>query len=433
MDEYKESMNRILPSESFISETEALMKKIRDENETKEINEQTKENIKTGDISIDFAANDRTARIKKWTIGLSSMAAALVCIFAISSSNSADVKEGMVTDSYSGEISVETAAETETEIVTAAETTVTESAYETTFPETSAVTLPPENRDEDENPQAEKSEKSHDRDEKIKSDSAPEGRGADGANSMGGENFTEPPAPAADESPESTISVYAVDERVTFTVSGEISEETTSGSNGLMDYQPPVYVDYSWQDEEEIVDEETVGDYSGYFYSDHYEEAPETNAPIMLLSASEENFYMDADAVYVPDSISEMNEGEYFLTVEAGFDSYSGNDSGLLVGAVSEEIHDDTESSDIISTIAAVSEDCQSAFSENEQTMNNYRYSVKVCSSDKNEGEEILFEIRYDKNTLMINRYDNGTVSSEIYYLEEDDYEALNSLFEKML
>ncbi len=32
MDEYKESMNRILPSESFISETEALMKKIRDEN-----------------------------------------------------------------------------------------------------------------------------------------------------------------------------------------------------------------------------------------------------------------------------------------------------------------------------------------------------------------------------------------------------------------
>lgn len=443
MNEYNNSMNKIVPSESFISETEALMRKLRDEQN--ECSNDTKENPLPEEVKrIDISANAKTIRMKKWTIGLSAAAAVMVCAVSLNVYNRTQVETSMTQD-VETEVSETTASAETTAPVSEGEdeasATTTASAAEI-IEETSAVTTASEIIKEEDKENDTKNEQRNNGSDKQSSDSnddeqdpdfgaePSESHGVDAVNTVDDNikpvEYTEPVSPTEGE-PMPSETVYT---GWNWNDPSDYIEEEEPESDVDTEYGAPVWVP-SFIDEsleEEVSDED--------FYDEAEEEADDysvsetsyNTAPAYTLDVSFKSSLSGADDVYVPDSISDLDEGEYYISAEAGFDEVNDSTGQLIASGGTTFSETDVEkNSGIIAVILSVTEGKGQYHYDEETKMYDYRFKLTIYSADKSENNAKLFEIIFNKGELVINRYDNRTVSSEKYILTDEEYNRLDS------
>ncbi|MCI5752006.1 MAG: hypothetical protein MR038_05900 [Oscillospiraceae bacterium] len=438
MNEYKASMNKIVPSGSFISETEALMKKIRDEQN------KTADNSKTDSLPenaqrIDISADSRTIKIKKWTMGLSAAAAVLVCAVTLNVYNKANVDSQMTKDVETevSETTVFSEAEASPETTAPAEekddiTTVVEEITETSA-ETEAPAAEEKITAETEKTPAEKTDTDTGRKDRESDSSAPEAEHSEDAPGINAANTMDegPSATVYEEESSSDDYVpYGYDHQTEY-YEDEYPEEEADDS----DYGTPVWVP-SFIDEDEVMEEEAA--------VEEYDDSGEGTVP--LVTAIDEQSYdsspvsrytldvsfstasSDADEVYVPDTISDLDSGEYYISAEAGFDEYDPVSGTFIVsnGAMFDESVTNINSS-IIDEITGLTASKSQYHCDSETKMYDYRYKITIYSADESENNAKLFEITFNNGELVINRYDNGTVSSGKYTLTAEEFEELDS------
>lgn len=97
--DYTKSMSRIMPSESFISDTEALMKKVRDEQLAQKQEAPTVPQTQTAHITMTSnASNGRKKGLRYAAAVLSTAAAAVICITAVNLASRSDDEDDMALD-----------------------------------------------------------------------------------------------------------------------------------------------------------------------------------------------------------------------------------------------------------------------------------------------------------------------------------------------
>lgn len=444
MNEYKASMNKIVPSGSFISETEALMKKIRDEQN------KTADNAKTDSLPenaqrIDISADSRAIKIKKWTMGLSAAAAVLVCAVTLNVYNKANVDSQMTKDVETevSETTVYSEAETSAETTAPAEekddiTTAAEENKETSA-ETDAAIAEEEITAETEKTPAEKTDTDNIGNDSRSDSSASEAEPSEDAPGINAANtMDEGPAVTiyeengeAEDNGSADYTDYGYDYQTEY-YDDEFFEEESADS----DYGAPVWVP-SFIDEEEVMEEDSA-------VEEYEEDSGEGTIPSVgsigeqsYDSSSVSRYTLDvsfstalsgADEVYVPDTISDLDSGEYYISAEAGFDEYDpvsgtfiGSNGATFDGAVTDI------NSSIVDEITGLTASKSQYHCDSETKMYDYRYKITIYSADESENNAKLFEITFKKGELVINRYDNGTVSSEKYTLTAEEFEKLDS------
>lgn len=451
MNEYKNSMNKIVPSETFISETEALMRKLRDEQNGKII--EKKSDAMPEDIrKIDISSNSRTIRMKKWTIGISAAAAVLVCAVSLNVYNKANVDSSMTKD-----------AETETSETTAsAETTAPAVDEETVDRETTSANdeeiaeeimaemlspdTPDEGSGEEENGSS--ADKKEQNDPERSADDAASDNNDKSNSDFGADPSEQNGINAANYVDENGEPVVYSDSDGSWdgTYDTQYSEWDRSDTDDHYEYddtdstEDPGYGSPVWVPT--FIDE-SDDDTEDYDYDDDSGEEPDLYAvagtaydtpSVYALDVSFKSAVSGADEVYVPDAISDLEEGEYYITAEAGFDDVD-ESSGQLIASEGMTFPDsDTNSnSAIIAEICRLTEDKGQYHYDEETKMYDYRYKLTIYSSDKSENNAKLFEIIFNNGELVINRYDNGTVSSEKYIITEEEYAELDSFLRTLI
>ncbi|MGN0695486.1 MAG: hypothetical protein ACI4J5_01830 [Oscillospiraceae bacterium] len=455
MNEYKASMDKIVPSGSFISETEALMKKIRDEQNGTANNTKTDALPEAGQ-RIDIDTNSRTIRIKKWTMGLSAAAAVLICAVSLNVYNKANVDSQMTRDADTE--ASESAASAETEVTAETAAPAEETAEITSVTEqeteTAPVTEEPEASEEAEAkdeltaetekaPDAKTDASEKQTDKKTEStDDISSGFGAEPSDSDRGVNavntINDAPVTVYEEEGSSddyvttTYSPYGYDHSIESFLYDDVyygEEEADSDT----EYGTPMWVP-SFSDE--ILEEDDADEES--FIGSDTEPVPVAGSFEEPYSFSSSNTYTldvsfrsaasGADEVYVPDTISDLDAGEYYISAEAGFDEYDPVSGTFIVsnGAMFDESVVGTNSS-IVNKISGLTASKSQYHFDAETKMYDYRYKLTIYSADESENNAKLFEISFKKGELIINRYDNGTVSSEKYTLTSEEYNDLDS------
>ncbi|MBQ8569615.1 MAG: hypothetical protein IJ446_10410 [Oscillospiraceae bacterium] len=423
MNEYKKSMENIVPSESFISETEALMK-------------QALAQKRAGSISSDKKRSKITVRT---TAAFSAAAAVFICIAAAGVYNNSHVDSGIVTEETvtTAETIAETVTETDTVVVseTASDTEilsdiendlpvianeysqenvpVTEAAYD----ETTAVTSADEAIEEE-----------------IEEEAAPVSFTAEmitteqnvpDTESTVTEQITEMSA-AEISVTENVITedIIAVHDFVEYddaqVEAEEAYDEGSADSSGAPLYVPPLDgYSYDSIDQEEAVEEE----------------ADESIAIPMTLSlrSYDPEMFSAVNEVYVPDYVTDLDSGSYSMTLTAGYDEFD-EETGAVISGGEVYLSSDMISynENIINTLSNVTGNSPSSHMDKESEMNNYRYKIAVNSALEDEDNALMFEITYDENVMIINRYDNGTVSSERYELSETDYNDIDTVLSSL-
>lgn len=450
MDEYRISMDKITPSASFISDTESMMKKIRDEQAAKksiDIPPQS-ETMPLMDL---FGKEARRRRIKKAAAAFSAAAAVLIAAVSLNLYNKVNIPnvDTSVTEKTVSESSGETGEEmlsavTEPEITV---TTVTSSAEDGTLLETQEIY----------------GETSQD---------ISEGDGSyDDSIDLAEEEVTAQAEPAQTEasgqkSPrnghDGVHSANIMSDSGTGTApvtypENDSGSHSDSGNDDINPNEAGYSVSESYYDAPKAEETEYDGipvyvpGFGGEGYEeDIYEEDNEESDGTPVSSYNYENvstevyslrFSYDigtenieaADKVYVPDSIFSLDGGEYYLVITPGFDDY---DPVNKTASAPQEVRvneNDTENIDfIMSSMMSAASGSDASYYDSEQRLSDYRYNIAVYSADESEDNAMLFDISFNSDCLVINRYDNGTVSSVEYAISRDEYDNSNDAVEQL-
>ncbi len=177
-------------------------------------------------------------------------------------------------------------------------------------------------------------------------------------------------------------------------------------------------------EEEECFEEEAgQSNYGGYSYgyggyggtgwtasvSNTYSASYNMNSTDMdILSAKDE--------VYVPDSIDMLDKGTYYMKVSSGKEKAD----------ISSD--DDLSLDGVIGCIDNISYNNSPVYSDKKTDMDDCRGKIEICSAQSGGGDTVMFEVMYNDEYMVINRYDNGTVSSERYTISESDVKKADSV-----
>lgn len=442
MNEYKKSMDNIVPSESFISETEALMKQALAQKRTADKISQN---------------NNRKKITFRTTAAVSAAAAVFICIAAAGVYNSSRVGSDMVTEEV---IINETVSETDivSEVTTVSEADTiyvsepvsetravsdtdpadiseTETAAETEIvnvSETNAPVITEEISDEteaaavvghDEAPVVTSSAEEVVEEAVSVSFTAETVQTEQTTQPLQTESIvTEPEISVTEE--EYDIAPHNSDENEyddALVEAEEAYDEGASDSAGAPVYVPPFDdADYGYGsiDEEEAAEETE-------------ESAP---MPITLsLKSYDPDMFSTVNEVYVPDYVTDLEIGSYNMTITAGYDEFD-EETGAIISGGDVYLSNDmiSQLERIIYTLDNVSGNSRSSHMDKESVLYNYRYKITVNSAIADEDNALLFEIAFDSNALIINRYDNGTVSSDRYDLSENDYMQIDTVLSSL-
>lgn len=445
IDEYRISMDKITPSASFISDTEALMKKIRDEQTAKksiDIPPQS-ETMPLMDL---FGKEARRRRIKKAAAAFSAAAAVLIAAVSLNLYNKVNipnvdtsVTEKTVSES-SGETGEETrSAVTEPEITV---TTVTSSAEDEIISETQ------EFYDDDIPQDLSEGDGSYDDNIDLTEEEATvqaEPAQTEASGQKGFRNGHDGVHSANIMSDGGTDTAP-----VTYPENDSVSN-SDSGNNDVMPNEANYSVSESYYaPEAEETEYDGIPVYVPGFGGEGYEEDIEETDDVLGSPYSYENISSEvyslhfsydigtenieaADKVYVPDSIFSLDSGEYYLVITPGFDDY---DPVNRTASAPQEVlvnENDTENIDfIMSSMMSAASSSDASYHDSEQRLSDYRYNIAVYSADESEDNAMLFEISFNSECLVINRYDNGTVSSVEYAISSGEYGDLNKAVEQL-
>lgn len=439
--DYTKSMSRIMPSESFISDTEALMKKVRDEQLAQKQEAPAVSQTQTAHITMTSnASNGRKKGLRYAAAVLSTAAAAVICITAVNLASRSDDEDDMALDTAP--------AATEAKI-----TEESRPAETVPMPETEAA--------ETEQPSEDKITDENDSESDFAYNTVPVEPDDIGEKTT---SFTsrEPELTAAET--ERTLSQTETEESTAAQQSKSISEKSEAAETqpsyddevsaaNYTDEQPLMaiqdtnenYCDDSVSADDSAGTMMAFGDTPMYvpdFYGvEEYETADEdieedsadggydTASPEVYTIASYEHSFAAADEVYVPDSISGLESGSYQLTISAGFDDYDEATGTVSSGAEADISADNGEElAQIMYAVETAVNGKNAVYSDSEASLPDYRYRISVYSAADGENGALLFEILYNDSTLVINRFDNGTVSSEKYLLSQTDYKQTDSI-----
>lgn len=409
MNEYKKSMENIVPSESFISETEALMKQALAEK-------------RTGNVSPDKKRSRITLRT---TAALSAAAAVFICIAAAGVYNNSRVDQDMVTEDVSADETVyQTEAISETESPSETESITVSENYDISETTSSAITgeITEETAPVYDESSVDVSEETEEEEvEEVVEDAVPVSFTADTVQTES--TVTEPVISVTEASfTDNENDIQVIDEYDDAQVEAqEAYDEGTADSAGA-----PVYVP-SFDD----------ADY-GYDSIDNEEAAEETEEsypmPMTLsLKSYNPDMFSTLNEVYVPDYVTGLDNGSYSLTVTAGYDEFD-EETGAVISGGQVYLSSDmtSQNQQIIYSVDSITAASPSSHIDKESVMYNYRYKISVNSAVADEDNALLFEIIYDSESMIINRYDNGTVSSERYELNETNYTELDTVLSSL-
>lgn len=439
--EYRSSMDKITPSGSFISETEALMKKVRDEQSAQKNNTVPvqSETMQLVDL---FSKEARNRRIKKTAAAFSAAAAVLIAAVSLNFYNKVNIPN------------VDTSV-TERTVSQSAEETAEEAPSEATEPEitVTTVTALPEEEDlpevqeffDDEPPQdvytgdvdlaeegpnvstesaqtevsgQKKPDNGHN-EVRTANHISDGGTGTEPLTAPEGDDITDLDGDSSQNETAPALDSYSVSEGI------NEDEVTDTEYNGIPVYVPGFGgIGYEEDDEES---EEAVE--SPYNYENV---TPEVYSLRFGYDIETQNIEA-ADKVYVPDSIFSLDSGEYYLVITPGFDDYDPINGTAYAPAEVKVNENDTENIELImSRMLNAASDSDASYYDSEQRLSDYRYEIAVYSADESEDNAMLFDISFNSDCLVINRYDNGTVSSVEYALSSDEYDDSNKAVEQL-
>lgn len=433
-----------MPSESFISDTEALMKKVRDEQLAQNKAAPAAPQTQTAHITMTSnASNGRKKGLRYAAAFLSTAAAAVICITAVNLASRSDDEDDMALDtapaSTEAELSAEsTAAETTAVTETTAVGSEQPSEYKTNNEDNSENgfaqnTVPVEPDDigtkttseftlEENYVTAEETERTLPQTETAESTSGQQSRSVSETNeTQDSQSSNDDDIALADYTDEQPLMAVqeTTDEYYGDNVSADDSEGTMMAFGDTPMYVPDFYGDEDYDITEE--NDETVEDIADSAY--------DASMPSVYTIASYEHSFAAADEAYVPDSISGLESGSYELTISAGFDDYDEATGTVSSGAEADISADNGEElAQILYAIETAVSGKNAVYSDSEAYLPDYRYRISVYSAADGENGALLFEILYNESTLVINRFDNGTVSSEKYSLTQTNYKQTDSI-----
>lgn len=445
--EYRSSMDKITPSASFISDTESMMKKLRDEQTAKKsIDISSPPQSETMPLIDLFSKEARRRRIKKAAAAFSAAAAVLIAVVSLNIYNKVNIPnvDTSVTEKTVSESSGDTeeatqSAVTEPEITV---TTVTSSFEDEVFSETQEIY-------DDETPQdLSEDDGSYDdgiviAEEEVTAQAEPVQTEASGQNRTRSGHDGVNSANIMSEGGTGTAPV-------TYPENDSVSN-SDSGNNDVMPNEANYSVSESYYaPEAEETEYDGVPVYVPGFGGEGYEEDIEETDDVLGSPYSYENISAEvyslhfsydigtenieaADKVYVPDSIFSLDSGEYYLVITPGFDDY---DPVNKTASAPQEVRineNDAENIDaVMSSMMSAASDSDASYYDSEQRLSDYRYNIAVYSADESEDNAMLFDISFNSDSLVINRYDNGTVSSVEYAISDDEYHNSNDAVEQL-
>lgn len=444
IDEYRISMDKITPSASFISDTESKMKKIRDEQTAKksiDILPQS-ETMPLMDL---FGKEARRRRIKKAAAAFSAAAAVLIAAVSLNLYNKVNIPnvDTSVTEKTVSESSGETGEEmlsavTEPEITV---TTVTSFVEDETLSETQEIYDETSQNISEGDSSYDDSIDLAEEEVTVQAESAQTDvsgqksprNGHDGVNSAnimsdsgtGTAPVTYPENDSGSHSDSSNNDVIPNEAGYSVSESYYAPEAEETEYDGI-----PVY----------------VPGFEGAGYEGDIEESDDVlESPYSYENVSAEVYSLQfsydigtenikaADKVYVPDSIFSLDGGEYYLVITPGFDDY---DPVNKTASAPQEVRineNDTENIDaVMSSVMSAASGSDASYYDSEQRLSDYRYNIAVYSADESEDNAMLFDISFNSDCLVINRYDNGTVSSVEYAISCDEYDNSNDAVEQL-
>lgn len=439
--DYTKSMSRIMPSESFISDTEALMKKVRDEQLAQNNAAPAAPQTQTAHITMTSnASNGRKKGLRYAAAVLSTAAAAVICITAVNLASRSDDEDDMALDTAPAATEAKITEESRpAETVPMPETEVAETeqpsedkitdendsesdfaynpvpvepddigekttAFTSQEPElTTAETERTLSRTEtEENTAAQQSRSINEKSEAAETQPSYD-------DEVSAANYT-------DEQP-----LMAIQDTNEDYYDDSVSADDSAGTMMAFGDAPMYVPDFYGVEEYETTDEDIEEDSADGGY--------DTASPAVYTIASYEHSFAAADEVYVPDSISGLESGSYQLTISAGFDDYDEATGTVSSGAEADISADNGEElAQIMYSVETAVNGKNAVYSDSEASLPDYRYRISVYSAADGENGALLFEILYNDSTLVINRFDNGTVSSEKYLLSQTDYKQTDSI-----
>lgn len=445
IDEYRISMDKITPSASFISDTERMMKKIRDEQTAKksiDIPPQS-ETMPLMDL---FGKEARRRRIKKAAAAFSAAAAVLIAAVSLNLYNKVNIPnvDTSITEKTVSESSGETGEEmlsavTEPEITV---TTVTSSAEDGTLLETQEI------YDDETSQDISEVDGSYDdsiaAEEEVTVQTEPAQTDIVGQKSPRNGHDGVHSANIMSDSGTGTAPVTYPE--------NDSGSHSDSGNNDVIPNEAGYSVSESYYDAPKAEETEYDGipvyvpGFGGEGYEGDIEESDDVlESPYSYENVSAEVYSLQfsydigtenieaADKVYVPDSIFSLDGGEYYLVITPGFDDY---DPVNKTASAPQEVRvneNDTENIDfIMSSMMSAASGSDASYYDSEQRLSDYRYNIAVYSADESEDNAMLFDISFNSDCLVINRYDNGTVSSVEYAISRDEYDNSNDAVEQL-
>lgn len=430
MTDYINDMKNIAPSESFISETEKLMKAVRDKDTGTVIKADDGEKLRRTRIRLSVAASAAAAVVCIAAVGLyirNSTPSGIVASPAVTSEETDGAVLGTIPTAGGADTdTAETTPPSEIDTGGSILPDKTDAEYETTVLSAAILTdeEPSETVETEEHITAErKSEVQQTVSEpEIIEDETPEEEPLYEDVQM---YEVAPINNVTEQTEHEDISdeKYAVAEQKLY--AEEIIDEDDSSNDLYGSYGIPQSPQYEEEEyEEESIESDAYED-SGFVYAPGSSESVSYCSAAYNLSASKISVLIPSDEIYVPDSIDMLEPGTFNTVISSNYDMYDAGTDTVSAGGTADIAADDTKSqADIVNVFIGITSDKNAVYADTEYRFTDARYTITIYSDKDSEAGTKLFEIEYDSGGMVINRYDNGTVTSERYTISEDDYDT---------
>ena len=430
MTDYINDMKNITPSESFISETEKLMKAARDKDTGTVIKADDGEKLRRTRIRLSVAASAAAAVVCIAAVGLyirNSTPSGIVASPAVTSEETDGAVMGTIPaaggiETGMDEAVPETAEVTEDIILpdktgTASDETTVAAAGILTEEEYPEAVPTEEHITEEIASEVQQTVSEPEIIEDHPLEEAPQYDDVQMFESTPVNNVTEP-----NEQEDISDEEYAIAEQKLY--EEDIIDDDDSSNDFYGGYSIPQYPQYEEECEEEELESDAYED-SSYVYAPGSSESVAYCSAAYNLSASKISVLIPSDEIYVPDSIDMLEPGTFNTVISPNYDMYDAGTDTVSARATADIAADDTRSqSGIVNTFIGITSDKNAVYADTEYRLTDARYTITIYSDKDSEAGTKLFEIEYDSGRMVINRYDNGTVTSESYTISDDDYDA---------
>ncbi|MBQ4310223.1 MAG: hypothetical protein II773_01370, partial [Oscillospiraceae bacterium] len=172
----------------------------------------------------------------------------------------------------------------------------------------------------------------------------------------------------------------------------DIIDEDDSSDNFYGGYGIPQYPQYEEECEEEALESDAYED-SGFAYAPGSSESVAYCSAAYNLSASKISVLIPSDEIYVPDSIDMLEPGTFNTVISSNYDMYDAGTDTVSARATADIAADDTRSqSGIVNAFIDITSDKNAVYADTEYRLTDAKYTITIYSDKDNEAGTKLFE-----------------------------------------